>query len=363
MSDLFKDSYELASPHPCREWANSVRAVDVPPPIPHALATVTMGATIEHRGLAVTPLVGDDDPACDYLTLDDALSAGLVTVKEVSAYGSMNEVRVYNRADRPVLIVDGEELAGSVQNRVANLSVLVANQRTAIIPVSCVEAGRCDGQTFRFTSAPHIQFASGRKERIAQVSRALVSHEGRQANQTAVWTAIQQKADRMRAPSATGAMAAIYKQHSTALDAYVEALGNIGRWRGAVFTVHGRLAGVEFFDSTSPWLRLMPKIVRSYAVEALDEQPPAMKRTDITPGVLLDVLAECETASFTTFGDGFDVRITGKSLTGAALIFGSRIVHVAAFTEVLIDGRVSLPPWARLSNLTRSRRGDWSRRR
>jgi hypothetical protein len=36
-------------------------------------------------------------------------------------------------------------------------------------------------------------------------------------------------------------------------------------------------------------------------------------------------------------------------------IFGSRIVHVAAFTEVLIDGRVSLPPWARLSNLTISR--------
>jgi hypothetical protein len=150
-------------------------------------------------------------------------------------------------------------------------------------------------------------------------------------------------------------MAAIYKQHATALDAYVEALGNVERWRGAVFTVHGRIAGLELFDSTSTWLRLMPKIVRSYAIEALDEQPDATRPSNIAPGVLLDVLAEAETASFATFGDGFDVRIVGKSLTGAALIFGSRIVHVAAFTEVLIDGRVSLPPWARLSNLTISR--------
>jgi hypothetical protein len=354
MSDLFKEPHDFVRHRWC-QGENSGCALHASPPIPHALAAVTMGIPIEHRGLAVTPLVGDDDPACHYLTLDEALSAGVVTVKEVSPYGSTNDVRVYNRADRPLLIVDGEELAGSVQNRVANLSVLVGNQRTAIIPVSCVEAGRCDGDTFRFASAPRIQFASGRKERIAQVSRSLRSRDERQADQAAIWMAIQQKADCMRSVSDTGAMAAIYEQHATALDEYVEALGNVERWRGAAFTVHGRIAGLELFDSTSTWRRLMPKIVRSYAIEALDEQPDAMGPRNVAPGVLLDALAEAETASFGTSGDGFDVRIVGKSLTGAALIFGSRIVHVAAFAEVLIDGRVSLPPWARLSNLTISR--------
>jgi len=55
----------------------------VPPPIRHALATVTLGTTIEHRGLAVTALIGDDDPACDYLTVEEALAQGVVTIREV----------------------------------------------------------------------------------------------------------------------------------------------------------------------------------------------------------------------------------------------------------------------------------------
>jgi hypothetical protein len=100
MSDLFKERHDFVS-HPWCQGTSSDPALHAPPPIPHALAAVTMGIPIEHRGLGVTPLVGDDDPSCDYLTLDEGLSAGVVTVKEVSPYGSMNEVRVYNRAARP----------------------------------------------------------------------------------------------------------------------------------------------------------------------------------------------------------------------------------------------------------------------
>ena len=52
----------------------------------------------------------------------------------------------------------------------------------------------------------------------------------------------------------------------------------------------------------------------------------------IAPQRFLDVLADADTRSFTTFGGGFDVRITGESVTGAALVFGSRVIHLAAFT-------------------------------
>jgi len=103
----------------------------VSPPIRHALATVTLGTTIEHRGLAVTALIGDDDPACDYLTVEEALAQGVVTIREVVVYGAVSELHVFNRADKPLLIVDGEELAGSVQNRVINLSVLVGSRTEA----------------------------------------------------------------------------------------------------------------------------------------------------------------------------------------------------------------------------------------
>jgi hypothetical protein len=239
----------------------------------------------------------------------------------------------------------------SVQNRVINLSVLIGPQRDALIPVSCVERGRCEGQTLRFTISSRMQFASGRATKMADVSRSLSSRNERQANQAAIWQAIQEKAERMHVSSNTEAMAALYEQHAAALEEYVGALGHLERWRGALFAVHGRLAGLELFDSASTWLRLLPQIVRSYAVEALDEPADQQKPLDSAPAVLLDVLADANAHSFTTCGDGFDVRIKGRSVTGAALVFGARIIHLAAFTDVL-DIR-SLPPW-----LLRSSRND-----
>ena len=47
-----------------------------------------------------------------------------------------------NRGPKPTLIIDGEELVGAKQNRVVNLTILVAAESELIIPVSCVEAGR-----------------------------------------------------------------------------------------------------------------------------------------------------------------------------------------------------------------------------
>ncbi|PYQ75632.1 MAG: hypothetical protein DMG01_18465 [Acidobacteria bacterium] len=66
---------------------------------------MTLGTTIEHRGLAVTALIGDDDPACDYLTVEEALAQGVVTIREVVVYGAVSELHVFNRQARTVSIL------------------------------------------------------------------------------------------------------------------------------------------------------------------------------------------------------------------------------------------------------------------
>ena len=67
------------------------------------------------RNLAVFPLVGkvEQDPA--YLTLDEALAAGQTRVTEVSEGGSVPELKFVNEGDKPVLLIDGEELVGAKQ--------------------------------------------------------------------------------------------------------------------------------------------------------------------------------------------------------------------------------------------------------
>jgi hypothetical protein len=284
------------------------------------------------RALTVTPLVGDDVPACEYVTLDEALADGTVEITEVSDAGSVPELRVRNRGARPVLIVDGEELIGAKQNRVINLTVLVAAGADTVIPVSCVEAGRWRRRTSGFSAAPRAQFSEGRASRIRQVSRALALTGERRSDQMAVWDSIASKASRMDARSDTAAMAAIYERHAAPLEEYVAGLAPARRQRGAVYSIGGRPRGLELFDRAATFERVAPKLTRSYAIDAMERSADAVPQ--VAPAsAFIDVVRVLEAQAFPAPGEGQDVRLTGEAAFGAALVAASKVVHLAAFAE------------------------------
>ncbi len=84
------------------------------------------------------------------------MGKGLVTVTEVSQSGSVPELKVVNKADVPVLLLDGEELAGAKQNRVLNTTILLMEHSETIIPVSCTEHGRWDYATPSFSESGNV---------------------------------------------------------------------------------------------------------------------------------------------------------------------------------------------------------------
>ena len=71
-----------------------------------------------------------------YIMLSEALTSGSIVINEVSEGGSVPELIARNTGKVPVLIMDGEELAGAKQNRVANTSILVPPLSKIVIPVS-----------------------------------------------------------------------------------------------------------------------------------------------------------------------------------------------------------------------------------
>jgi hypothetical protein len=81
----------------------------------------------------ITPAEG----SFGYRTLGEALGTWDIAVTEGSADGSVPELLVVNRANQPVLLIDGEELAGAKQNRMLNTSILIKEVSETQIPVSC----------------------------------------------------------------------------------------------------------------------------------------------------------------------------------------------------------------------------------
>jgi hypothetical protein len=320
--------------------------------IASALSAVTIGLETTVKNLSMFPLLPDpqretertlDRQLIEPLTLDEALSSGWAQITEVSEAGSVPELRVVNRGSQPVFILDGEELIGAKQNRVVNLSLLVPAMSSLTIPVSCVEAGRWHARSRSFSAAPRVQYAAGRAKRTMQVTRSLLSVGARVSDQSAVWADISEKSSRLRSHSRTSAMEAMFVDHAVSIDDFVEGLAPCPEQVGAIFALGDRVAGLDLFGSGALLRKLLPKLVRSYALDAIDagahdDSAGDEKRTrDEHPSrrvAAQHFVKRCAGAhrkGVKALGLGEDVRIDAPHLSGAALVLEESVVHLSAF--------------------------------
>lgn len=304
-----------------------------------ALSSVTLGEPFTFESVTMYPLLGA--PAVEappfYLTLDQAISSESTEITEVSDQGSVPELRVINKGAKPVFILDGEELIGAKQNRIVNLSILVPAQASLTIPVSCVEAGRWRARSRVFSTAPRMQYAEGRARRMSQVTMALSAHGVRHSDQAEVWADIAAKSERMAALSATGAMEEIFVRHQAYADRCVNTLRPVEAQCGALFLIGGRVVGFDLFDRAVTLRQLLPKLVRSVAVDAIDPRADAPVQS-VSP-TLLEKVAErflhltcaAEVYEAPAVGLGRDLRISSAQISGAALATDGSLVHLSAF--------------------------------
>jgi hypothetical protein len=241
-------------------------------------------------------------------------------------------LRAVNEGERPVLLLDGEELVGAKQNRVLNLTILVPAQSTLEIPVSCVEQGRWGYRSAEFSASGSAHHASGRAYKTQSVSASLRSGGRASADQVGVWRDIAAKAERMQVESPTLAMADLYEGHRGTVEDYVKGLPAGAGQCGALFAIDGAVVGLDLFDSTDTLAALLPKLVRSYALDAIEclgaEQAPAPR--EAAANFLAQVRA-AQGEPFPAVGLGEDLRLTGPALSGGALVLDGKVVHLCAF--------------------------------
>jgi hypothetical protein len=296
------------------------------------LSDVTLDNGITYRHLTMFPLRSDADGKLDYLTLDEALRGGVVHIGEVSRAGSVPELRFENAGELPVLIVDGEELVGAKQNRTVNLTVLVPAHTKIVLPVSCVEAGRWQYESAAFHTSERAHFARGRARKVASVSRAMNSDGCPRSDQARVWRDIDDTARRLEAASPTRAMAAIFERHRTRIEDYVTALTAIEGQTGALFAIGADVVGVDLFDRSATLRRLLPKLVRSYAVDALEVNGGAAPPPDRgSAEAFLRAAVSAKVSTYPALGLGTDIRLSAPGLAGGGLVVDDTLIHLAVF--------------------------------
>ncbi len=297
------------------------------------LKEAEIGRKQAYKNLAVYPLLSGGASGLDYLTLDEALSWGLVEITEIDQGGSVPELKLANNSTRRVLILDGEELVGAKQNRIVNTTVLAAPNAVTVIPVSCVEAGRWSYKTDRFRSEERVMSAGMRAMKAGHVHASVRESRQFRSDQGAIWEEIEAKARRRKAVSPSMAMSEIYEKDRPNLDEYENSFNPVDGQTGAFFLINGRVAGLDSFDKPETFAMVFKKLLTSYALDAIDWLNPEKNhpvRKDSAAAFLKHCLG-CRMEGYPSVALGTDCRLTSDKLTGFALLFDEQVVHLSVF--------------------------------
>lgn len=300
--------------------------------ITDTLESLSLGHPTTFLNLSLFPLLRECEYERNYLTLRGAIRAGTASIREVSEGGSVPELILENTGKEPVLILDGEELIGAKQNRTANVTILAPAGKTVRIPVTCVEAGRWGYQSRDLEPSEQVHFARGRVNKMASVGESMRRAGTRTADQSSVWHDIAEKSTRMHVSAPTSAMKEVFEAHRTRLDDYVSAFKPVPEQSGAVFAIGERIEGLELFDCPQTFAEFLPKLIRSYAIDAIESVDSHRQNPTIeSAGAFIGRLRNSEFESYPAIGEGTEVRLSTPVVIAAGLVAEGRVVHLAAF--------------------------------
>jgi len=237
----------------------------------NALGRLALGPAQTHRNIVVFPLLGLDAGPAPYLTLSGALASHCLTVTEISRGGSVPELKVVSQSDRPILLLDGEELVGAKQNRVLNTTILLREKAETNIPVSCVEQGRWSYVSAEFAASGAVMSRRGRVSKVQSVSESLAAEAQFKSDQGQVWEEVAALQARAGMASDTGAMQDVFQARASELDACVATFVTVPGQTGLLVVIDGEVAGLDSVAHADSYAELHSKLLQSYLIDALLE--------------------------------------------------------------------------------------------
>jgi hypothetical protein len=294
------------------------------------LSRLNVGNPARCGPLAIVPVYGGRATVgVPYLTLAEGLATGEVLISE-KTHASVPTLQVVNQSSLPVLILDGEEVAGGLQNRVVNTTLLIAAASVFDLPVSCIEHGRWHESMASFEAGEAVH-PTLRRLKAEQVTASFLTMAAPVADQSAVWAEVDARHRRTGTQSATGALRDSYAHTSTELREAERMLPfPDDDPTGVVALIDGRAVYADLFDRPETLRHYWTRLVRSYALEAVGATRGTEPRLD-SARRLLDRPHGAVRTPFPSPGLGVDVRVSGNGVVGAALVHAETVFHAALF--------------------------------
>lgn len=262
-------------------------------------------APTSHGNLTAYPVVADTSfDTANLMTLDEGIRSGQVTITETGQVtplvrprpsdggiwrerpmpmpqmsGRVNELALINKSDRPLVLLAGEIVTGGKQDRVVGKDrIIPAHSDPVALSVFCVEPHRWTETSAEFGTL-HFSMAqpSVRAKAMADQNQQEVWNEVAKSRSAFVAAAPPAEGQIRSTSSYAGAMQSAGVQDRIESVAapiehtYEELFRQLRAQKavGVVVAINNELIWVDVFASPSLFEKYWPKLIRSYAAEAI----------------------------------------------------------------------------------------------
>lgn len=293
---------------------------------------IRLGKMQRHKNMAVFPVFSEDPEGIYYIDLKEALEQGVIEITEIDEGGSVPELKVVNQGDVPVLILEGEEIAGGNQNRVATITVLIASHSEEVIPVNCTERGRWHHTSRTMTQSDHMMPGELRSQccrlKVNSANRGL----GFQSDQRKVWAGVRDYSDRLDCASETEAMSDVYEEHGDEFKDYREAIPCLPGQRGLLVMINGEVAGLDYVSRESVYSDLHAKVLEAYAMDAMVERHGEAKEPAVKDAhEFIEEIKDSAKKQYKSTGLGQANSYESPRMTGISLSYKDAVIHAGFF--------------------------------
>jgi hypothetical protein len=310
------------------------------------ISDTRIGEPQQYKNLAVFPLFTSGRATRRYWTLDQALVKGVLRISE-KGEGSVPELLAENRSDEPIFLMAGEIVTGGKQNRVVSQDILLAPRSGPVgLGVFCVEQGRWTQQARYFGVEKEMAHATLRQSLSAPT-----------VSQGMVWGEVSRITEALAAaqPNETRYLGKIYEAGEVKrdLDDYTRAIVWTQDANGMAVMIGGRVVGAELFGDAETFASLRDKLLRSYAVDAIE----SVDSTKVGAGreAVERFLRNAQQARLSrkdTIGVGRLSGIEGRSVYSSVLTWHEQrgahgVVHASLFEDLRADIRPPVVPMPR----------------
>ena len=270
----------------------------------------------------------------DFLSFPEALKNNLTEVEEINK-GFIGNLKVTNKSEKQKLLILGSEiLIGNKlkQNRAVNESVLISENSTTVLKVSCVEKNRWSPVVAKNLSVSESLLFSK-----ARTSNAEDIYSSKQNNldQYKLWEKIDEKLEEYNAKSFTSSVEEIYKKRRNNVEEIVQSFQPGDNDIGVVLGIGSHLVSLDVFSSNKMLKIYLSGLIRSVVLDSFKRTnyKTYLKTKDVYKFLRLIEHSNKIFYKSTTGSLGDYLRFNDQLVAGSVLTYKTQTIHFSGFLK------------------------------